>query len=84
MRKISQKVHVEQVELGARRHEITAILTYYLANPERLTGLMIIAELPNGAYEMKYTGTENVAERLGRLQLLMEQILDDAEEIIHQ
>lgn len=77
-----RKIKVERVDHGNREAEITAILRYYLAHPEKYKGLMIMAELPDGAYEVKYSGTENVAERLGRLQLLMHEIVENAEEII--
>lgn len=77
-----RRIKVEQVDHGNRQAEIVAILRYYLAHPEKLKGLMVMAELPDGAYDVKYSGTENVAERLGRLQLLMHEIVENAEDII--
>lgn len=79
---MAKKIKVEKVDHGNRKAEIVAILRYYLANPEAMTGLMVMAELPGGAYDVKYSGTENVAERLGRLQLLMFEMLECGEEII--
>jgi|HubBroStandDraft_2_1064218.scaffolds.fasta_scaffold2323630_2 hypothetical protein len=85
-RRSSRRISVERVDVGSRQAEIVALLRHYLQiakdDPERLEGLMLIAELPRGAYEVKYTGTESVAERLGRLQLLMHQMVEQGEEIL--
>lgn len=76
----TRKVSVERVKLEAQSAEVAAVLHFFAKHPERYTGIMVIAELPDGAYMVKYSGTANVAERIGRLELLKEQVLDDAEE----
>ena len=81
---MTRKVKVERVKLEARGAEVAAILHYFAKHPERYKGIMIIGELPDGAYDVKYSGTANVAERIGRLELLKEQVLDDAEEDTEQ
>lgn len=75
------KHKIERVAIGdadSRAAEITAVLRYYLRHPERLAGLMLIAETDGGGFEMKYTGTSNVAERIGRLEILKDAMLEDA------
>lgn len=79
-----RKVTVERVRLEEQGAEVAAILDFFAKHPERYTGVMVIAELPDGAYQVKYSGTANVAERIGRLELLKEQVLDDAEEDVEQ
>lgn len=39
-----------------------------------ITGLMIVAELPEGAYHCSVSSTRNVAERIGRLELLKDDV----------
>lgn len=58
-----------------RRAESIAILRAVIdrVRAGEITGLMVIAELPAGAYaatEIKMTGCANVAERIGRIRLL--------------
>lgn len=71
--------HGEMIDVGDDLAAIELILKHYLDRTD-IKGLMIIAELPGGAFEAKYTGTSNVAERLGRLELLKDMVLDDATE----
>jgi len=77
---MKRRVTVEVVNLEDTVAGVAAVLRYYAKHPERYTGVMVIATMPGGAYEVKYTGTSNVAERLGQLELLKDQMLDDAEE----
>jgi len=65
-------LRTEVVAVGDPRAEMLAILRHYYraVKDGRITGLMVIAELPEGAYaaaEAKVSSTENLSERLGRL-----------------
>lgn len=81
-----KRADIEVVDVDNRAAEIRTLLHYYLARLEAgepYTGMMIVAEKPRGAFvarETKMTGTDNVAERLGRLALLHDDILDAARE----
>lgn len=53
--------------------EIRGILRNFwrLAQEGKLAGIMVIAELPGGAYQVAVvSSTENLAERIGRLRLI--------------
>jgi hypothetical protein len=66
-------LHLEVVAVGDPRVEILAILRTYwrLAKEGRISGLMVIAELPGGAYQTAaVSSTDNLAERVGRLRLI--------------
>ena len=65
-------LHTEVVAVGDPRAEMLAILRdfYRKVKDGRITGLLVIAELPEGAYaaaEAKASSTSNLSERLGRL-----------------
>jgi hypothetical protein len=82
---LSRRHSIEVVDVDNRRAEAIAILRYYLASAERgeLVGLMVIAETARGGYsarETRMTGTDNVAERVGRLVMLIDDVKDAAEE----
>lgn len=79
----TKRLDVEVVAVGDPREEAMAILRHYhkLAREGRLTGIMVIAELAHGAYAVaSVSGTDNLAERLGRLELLRDDLKDRAKE----
>lgn len=63
---------VEVVACGDPRSEMLAMLRAVHARVKagEVVGLMLIAEMPMGAYRASVCSTENVAERIGRLHLL--------------
>lgn len=74
---------IEVVDLTDRRLASRRILEHFLerldADPD-FEGVMVIAEYSRGGYRAAFSGTDNVAERLGRLDLLHREIEDGAEE----
>ncbi len=79
------KYVTEVVDHDSPQAEAIAVLRYYLDRAKRgeLVGIMVIAETTRGGYQMseiKMTSSENVAERVGRLELLKEAVLDSAHE----
>lgn len=71
----------EIVDAGDRRKEVIALLRHYLARAEagdEYTGMMLILETTDGGYQTAQSGTSNVAERVGRLELLKLDVLDFA------
>lgn len=76
--------NIEVVDVEDRPRELEAILRHYMqrvrANPSAFTGMMIVMEQPGGAFEMKYSGTSNAAERIGRLEILKDAMLDSTSE----
>lgn len=77
-----RRPHVEDLALTDTGRAMALILEHYLERVHRgeLTGIMVVAELPRGACELKLSDTSNVAERLGRLELLKDAVLERAEE----
>lgn len=77
---------IEVVDIDNRRAEMRAVLRHFLERVEAgedFTGCMVIMEKPRGAYvlrDVKMTSTDNVAERLGRLDLLHDDVLNAADE----
>ncbi len=73
---------VENVERSDRRQGAIRILEHYLErlHAGEVDGIMVVAELPGGAAELKQSASWNVAERLGRLDLLHDAVLRDAED----
>lgn len=66
-------LRLEIVAVGDPRTEMLAILrNYYRRVKEgQVTGIMVLAEMPGGAYRAaSVSSTENLAERIGRLRLL--------------
>ena len=69
----------EVVDAGNRKAEIVAVLRHYLARAQsgdEFTGMMLILETEGGGYITAQSGTSNVAQRLGRLELLKQDVLD--------
>ena len=69
----------EIVDAGDRRKEVIALLRHYLARAEagdEYTGMMLILETAGGGYLTAQSGTSNVAERVGRLELLKLDVLE--------
>jgi hypothetical protein len=77
-----RKRKVEDLELASTAFGARRILEHYLERVARgeVVGLMVVAELPGGGAEMKMSSTLNVAERLGRLVLLKEEVIERAVE----
>ena len=77
-----KKRRFEDVELTNTAFGAQLIVEHYLERLKRgeVTGLMVIAELPGGGVELKMSSTANVAERLGRLVLLQDEVLERAVE----
>ena len=73
-----KKRKVEDLELASTAFGARRILEHYLERVAsgEVTGLMVVAELPGGGAEMKMSSTANVAERIGRLVLLQEEVID--------
>lgn len=71
---------IEDVELANTAFGAQLILEHYIERLKRgeVVGMMLIAELPGGGVEMKMSSTANVAERLGRLVLLQDEVLERA------
>lgn len=70
----------ETVDVGSAPAEMTAILAHYLGRTAEAKGFVILVETAGGGYEVKMTSTTNVAERLGRLELIREAVLEEMEE----
>lgn len=73
----------EIVDSGNRHAEVVAVLRHYLARAragEEFTGLMLILEKRDGAYVTAQSGTDNAAERLGRIELIRQDVLELARE----
>lgn len=68
--------------MGDRKAECLAILRHAaaLVREGKASGLVLMIELPSGAYRAMMTGTDNAAERIGRAVLFQEHILDNARE----
>ena len=79
-----QAPSIEVVDVDDLPREMETILRHYLArvrsDPDGFRGLMIVVEQPEGAFEMKYTGSANAAERIGRLEILKDAMLDSSNE----
>lgn len=75
-------LRLEIVAVGEPRAEILAILRDYwrLAKAGKLVGLVLIGELPEGAYKATVSSTRNLAERIGRLELLQLDMVSAARE----
>lgn len=80
------RVRTEIVAVGEPRVEMLAILRRYfqLAKEGKITGVMVIAELPEGAYDARavaaVSSTTNLSERIGRLWQLAEDMRAAAKE----
>ena len=72
----------EVVDVGDRQAECMAILKHAaaLVKSGQVIGLVLLVELPLGAYRASMTGTDNVAERLGRCDLLHAHVMREAKE----
>ena len=73
---------VEDLELSDTQLGAVKILEHVLERVRAgdVTGVMVVAERPSGAFTMHMSSTANVAERIGRLVLLQDAVLERAEE----
>lgn len=74
--------HVEDLALSDTQRGSLLILEHCLERVRRgeITGVMVVLERERGGVELKISATDNVAERLGRLDLLHDAVLERAEE----
>lgn len=77
------KPHVEDLQLSDAQRGSLLILEHYLERVRRgdIVGVMVVGEKERGGVELKLSGTANVAERLGRLELLKDAVLEQAEDV---
>src|SRR5262245_1209608 len=83
-----QRGRVEVLDLGDRVAECLATLRALVERVRtggRVSGLLVLVERQQGAYtatDMVMTGCDNVAERLGRIDLLVHELLQMKRAII--
>lgn len=77
-------LRTEVVAVGDPRAEMLAILrnAYHAVKEGHVVGIMVIAELPEGAYRAmaSVSSTDNLSERIGRLWQLMMDMREQAQE----
>lgn len=77
-----RRATVEDLQLSDTQLGAVKVLEHYLERVRagEVTGVMVIAERPGGGVALAMSSTANVAERLGRLVLLQDAVLERAEE----
>lgn len=71
---------IEVIDLGEKTADIVAVLRDALGRAQRgeLTGVMVVLETPEGGFRCAVSGSSNVAERVGRLELLKDMVIEYA------
>lgn len=71
---------IEAVDAGDPKADAIVVLREALARAKRgeLTGVVVMCELPDGAFGLLMSESMNVAERLGRLVIAKDMIIEAA------